>query len=126
MISALVNTVVVIVIGVVLAIVVGRMLERVGRPFLDDVFQDARVSHSMARLLSVMFYLLALGSVIVVSTIDMPSWKWVWATALKLGIMVAVLVALNAAVVAILLLVKRHRRRQVLEEELERRLRPEG
>lgn len=122
----MIGSLIALALGVILCIVVGRVLERVGRPFLDDVFKDERVSAAVARLLSVMFYLLAFGSIALVGTLPMPDLGWLQATALKLGITLLVLGGAHASVVGLLLIVKKRRRRQILEEEMARRVRAGG
>ena len=49
-------------VSVVLTFVVGRLLVTAGEPFLYEVFRDKSVTRSVNLLLSVLFYLITLGS----------------------------------------------------------------
>jgi hypothetical protein len=111
--------------GVVLAAGLGMVVERTGRAFLHDAFRDDRVSRPVAQLLLIMYGLLSVGAVAVIGTADMPSLSWYAALALKLGLLVLVLGAACVCVVTGLLIVRKYRRRELLEEQLVRRLRPE-
>src|ERR1700759_929060 len=102
----MVSGIVVIVVGVILSVVVGRTIERAGRPFLDDVFRDERISGAMARLLSVLFYLLAIGSAGLIATVPVLRDTWIYDAALKLGIVLLVLGAAHGSVIGILVVVK--------------------
>jgi hypothetical protein len=108
-----------LVLGVVITVVVGRALRSAGRPFLDDVMQDDRVADSMARLLTVLFYLVSLGAALLVSTYQVPPGvNWLYATAMKAGIVLLLVGALHGATLVSLLLIKKRRRVQLAEEAI--------
>jgi hypothetical protein len=108
-----------LVLGVVISVVVGRALRAAGRPFLDDVMQDDRVADSMARLLTLLFYLVSLGATLLVSTYQMPPGvNWLYATSIKVGIVLLLVGALHGATLVSLLLIKKRRRVQLAEEAI--------
>jgi multisubunit Na+/H+ antiporter MnhB subunit len=108
-----------LVLGVVITVVVGRALRAAGRPFLDDVMQDDRVADSMARLLTLLFYLVSLGATFLVSTYQMPAGvNWLYATSIKVGIVLLVIGALHGATLVALLVIKKRRRIQLAEEAI--------
>jgi hypothetical protein len=112
------SIIIVLVLGVAVTIVVGRALQGLGEPFLEDVFQDQRVSDSVARLLSVLFYLLALGVVALVGTVNLSSMTWLYATSAKLGIVLLVLGVVHGGTLLALLRIKKRRRHQMVEENI--------
>lgn len=57
-----------VVIGVVVTLVVGQLLRRVGYDFLIEVYDDRTVAASLNHLLVTLFHLIALGSLCLVST----------------------------------------------------------
>ena len=120
----MVSIVAVLVLGTVVSVVVGRILRRAGRPFLDDVLRDERVSEAVARLLSVMFYLLALGTVALIGTIPLDEMPWLYATSLKLGAVLLIIGAVHGFTILALLRIKKRRRQQLLQEGMAERLRP--
>lgn len=58
----------IVAIGLVLTLIVGRILMRSGIGFLRDVFEDHDVALSITRLLAVAFHLVALGFMALIST----------------------------------------------------------
>src|SRR4029079_5070568 len=59
-----------LVISIAITIVVGRILVVSGEPFLQEVFQDEKVTRSVNLLLSVLFHLITLGVLAIISVID--------------------------------------------------------
>ncbi|MDD7939611.1 hypothetical protein PHK61_14400 [Actinomycetospora lutea] len=59
-----------VVVGVVVTLVVGQLLRRVGYDFLAEVYDDLTVAASLNRLLVTLFHLIALGSLCLVSTVN--------------------------------------------------------
>jgi hypothetical protein len=119
--GAVVSLVAVLVLGCAISVVVGNALRGAGRPFLDDVLRDGCLNEAVARLLTVLFYLLALVTVALISILDLPGWSTVYAIALKLGIVLLVIGAAHGLTLIVLLRIKKRRRRQVLEEDFARR-----
>jgi len=62
-----------LVISVGLTFLVARLLVRAGEPFLQEVFQDEKVSRSVNMLLSVLFILVTLGVLAIISVIDIDT-----------------------------------------------------
>ncbi|HEY2195357.1 MAG TPA: hypothetical protein VGH76_24075 [Actinomycetospora sp.] len=58
----------IVVIGLIVTVIVGRILMRTGLGFLRDVFGDQDVAQSITRLLGVGFHLVALGFLALIST----------------------------------------------------------
>src|SRR3954469_17332886 len=56
-----------LVISVAITIAVGRVLSMSGRPFLQEVFEDEKVTSSVNRLLSVLFHLITIGVLTIIS-----------------------------------------------------------
>jgi hypothetical protein len=118
----MVSIIAVLVLGVAVSVVVGRALRRAGRPFLDDVLQDDRVADAVSRLLDVLFYLVSLGTVALVASVDLPGVALLYAVSLKVGVVLVVLGGAHGATVLVLLRIKKRRRHQLVEEEMARRL----
>ncbi|GAA4737268.1 hypothetical protein [Actinomycetospora chibensis] len=108
----------VLVVGTVVSLLVGRVLRRAGRPFLDDVLRDERVADAGATLLTVLFHLLSLGTVALVASTTLPPMPWIYDVSLKLGIVLIVIGVAHGATLMLLLRIKKRRRRQILEENL--------
>jgi hypothetical protein len=80
-----------LIIGTGLTLLVGQMLIRSGRPYLEEVFGDRKVATSVTRLLAVLFHLLVLGVLALISIIDVPVDGTLQAMVAKLGIVLLVL-----------------------------------
>lgn len=80
-----------LILGTGLTLLVGQLLIRSGRPYLEEVFEERRVAVSVLRLLTVLFHLLVLGVLALISTIDVPVEGAVQAVVTKLGIVLLVL-----------------------------------
>jgi hypothetical protein len=80
-----------LVICIGLTLLVGQMLIRSGRPYLEEVFGDRKVATSVTRLLAVLFHLLVLGVIALISIIDIPVDGALQATVAKFGIVLLVL-----------------------------------
>lgn len=116
------DTVLSLVLGLVVAVVAGRALQRAGRPFLDDVFPDGRVADSAARLLGVLYYLLSAGAAFLISTARMPAaTNWLAATSMKVGAVLLLVGVLHGATLAALLLIKNRRQRLLAATAVARR-----
>jgi hypothetical protein len=80
-----------LVVGTGLTLIVGQLLIRSGRPYLQEVFGDPKVANSVLRLLAVLFHLLVLGVLAVISTFDVPVDGVIQAVITKLGVVLLVL-----------------------------------
>ena len=105
-----------VVLGVILVLVVGQMLNRAGRVYLEEVFPDARVANSVSKLLAVLFYLFALGLLGIISTMDVPPEGAAQVVVTKLGVVLLVLGIVFAVTMLVLSRI-RSRRREEEEEE---------
>ena len=63
-------------ISVAITIAVGRVLAVSGEPFLQEVFDNERVTRSVNNLLSVLFHLISIGVLTLISAWDLA---WVYA-----------------------------------------------
>lgn len=102
-----------LVIGVGLTLLVGQMLIRSGRPYLEEVFGDRKVATSVTRLLAVLFHLLVLGVIALISVVDVPVNGSVQAMVTKLGI---VLLLLGVAQGGTLIVLSRLRERRLAQQ----------
>ncbi|HEY0639450.1 MAG TPA: hypothetical protein VGD67_17525 [Pseudonocardiaceae bacterium] len=105
-----------VVLGTVLVIVVGQLLTRAGRVYLEEAFPDRRTAGSVSILLTVMFYLFALGILGVISTMDVPVTGQAQIVVTKLGV---VMLVLGVVFGATMLALSRIRARREEEEKQE-------
>ena len=75
-----------LVISIAISLLVGRVLVMSGRPFLQEVFQDEKVTSSVNRLLSVLFILVTLGGLAISSVSDIDTGDALQTLVVKLGI----------------------------------------
>jgi hypothetical protein len=102
-----------LIIGIGLTLLVGQLLVRSGRPYLEEVFNDNKVAASVTRLLTVLFHLLVLGVLALISTIDVPVEGAVQAVVTKLGV---VLLVLGIAQGGTMLVLSKLRERRMAQE----------
>lgn len=105
-------------IGVVLTVVVGQILIRSGRPFLEDVFREPETARSVTRLLVVLFHLIVLGVIALVATIDITLGHPIQTIVVRLGL---VLLVVGAAYGGTLLVLTRLRTRRRMQMRLDDR-----
>jgi hypothetical protein len=104
-----------LVVGTALTLLVGQLLMRSGRPYLEEVFGDRKVATSVTRLLAVLFYLFVLGVLALISVIDVPVDGTLQAMVTKLGI---VLLVLGIAHGGTLIVLSRLRERRLAQQLL--------
>src|SRR3712207_9398669 len=80
-----------LVVAIALTVVVGRLLVTAGEPFLQEVFQDAKVTRSVNLLLSVLFHLVTLGVLAIISVIDVDTGDALQTLVVKLGVVLVIL-----------------------------------
>jgi hypothetical protein len=102
-----------LIIGIGLTLLVGQLLIRSGRPYLEEVFGDRKVAGSVLRLLAVLFHLLVLGVLALISTFDVPVDGAVQAVVTKLGV---VLLVLGLAQGGTMLVLSRLRERRLAQD----------
>jgi len=107
-----------VVLGVVLVALVGQLLIRAGEVYLEEVFPDPRVAGSVSKLLTVMFYLFALGVLGIISTMDVPVEGAAQTVVTKLGVVLLVLGIVYAATMFVLSRVRAGRREEEEEEAI--------
>lgn len=107
-----------VILGVVLVAAVGQLLVRAGRVYLEEVFPDPRVANSVSRLLTVLFYLFALGLLGIISTIDVPVSGDAQTVVTKLGVILLVLGIVFGATMLVLARIRARRQEQEQEESM--------
>ncbi|MBW0116062.1 hypothetical protein, partial [Pseudonocardia abyssalis] len=100
-----------LVVAIALTFLVGRLLVTAGEPFLQEVFQDTKVTRSVNLLLSVLFHLITLGVLAIISVIDIaggqaPLQNFV----VKLGVVLLVLGVAYGVSMLVLIRVRERRR----------------
>ncbi len=111
-----------LVVSVALTFLVGRLLITAGEPFLQEVFQDAKVTRSVNLLLSVLFHLITLGVLAIISGIDLgpaePLQRWVT----RLGVVLLVLGVAYGISMLVLIRIRERRRQDEISEHVQERL----
>ena len=102
-----------LILGTGLTLLVGQLLIRGGRPYLQEVFADRKVADSVTKLLAVLFHLLVLGVLALISTVDVPVEGTVQAVVTKLGV---VLLVLGIAQGGTMLVLSKLRERRLAQE----------
>lgn len=104
-------------IGVGLTLVVGQILVRSGRPFLEDVFRSPGTASSVTRLLVVLFHLVVLGIIALIASIDITLDHPVQTIVVRTGLVLLVLGMAYAATLLVLARLRARRRDQLLTDE---------
>jgi hypothetical protein len=107
-----------VVLGVVLVAGVGQLLVHAGKVYLAEVFPDSRVADSVSRLLTVLFYLFALGLLGIISTMDVPVRGAAQTVVTKLGVIMLVLGVVFGATMMVLSRIRARRQEQEQEESM--------
>lgn len=125
--SANAQYILLLVVSVVLTAVVGQLLNRAGEPFLLDVFRDKKVARSVNLLLSVLFYLITLGVLAVISTVDLglqdqPLQNFV----VRLGVVLLVLGIAYGISMLVLIRIRERRKADEISEHVTEKLAERG
>ena len=120
------QNVLLLVISIGLTFLVARLLVRAGEPFLQEVFQDSKVSHSVNMLLSVLFILVTGGVLLIISTIDVDTGDLFQTLVLKLGVVLVVLGIAYGISLLVLIRVRERRRADQISEQVSERLADRG
>ena len=115
-----------LVISIVITIGVGQVLMRSGEPFLQEVFQDEKVTSSVNRLLSVLFYLITIGVLTIISVWNLNVGTQLQNMVVKLGIVLIVLGVAYGISMLVLMRVRERRRADQISEETQLRLADHG
>lgn len=113
-------------ISVALTFAVGRLLVVSGEPFLQEVFQDQKVSHSVNRLLSVLFYLVTLGVLAIISAIEFDLDSIVQTMVVKLGVVLLILGIAYGVSMLVLIRIRERRRATQISEQVQQKLSEQG
>lgn len=116
-----------LVVAVALTFAVGRLLVTAGEPFLQEVFQDTKVTRSVNLLLSVLFHLITLGVLAIITVVDFadamePLQQFV----VKLGVVLLILGIAYGISMLVLIRVRERRRATQISEQVQERLAERG
>jgi amino acid transporter len=115
-----------LVISIVITIAVGQVLMMSGQPFLQEVFQDEKVTSSVNRLLSVLFYLITIGVLTIISVWSIDIGSQLQNMVVKLGIVLIVLGIAYGISMLVLMRVRERRRADQISEEVQLKLSDHG
>jgi hypothetical protein len=115
-----------LVISIVITIAVGRVLIMSGQPFLQEVFQDEKVTTSVNRLLSVLFHLITIGVLTIISVWSFDVGTQLQNMVVKLGIVLIVLGIAYGVSMLVLIRVREQRRADQISEEVQLKLSDRG
>jgi hypothetical protein len=115
-----------LVISIVITIAVGRLLVMSGQPFLQEVFQNEKVTTSVNRLLSVLFHLITIGVLTIISVWSIDVGTQLQNMVVKLGIVLIVLGIAYGVSMLVLIRVRERRRADTISEEVQLKLSDRG
>ena len=115
-----------LVISIIITIAVGQVLMISGQPFLQEVFQDRKVTASVNRLLSVLFYLITIGVLTIISVWSIDIGSQLQNMVVKLGIVLIVLGIAYGISMLVLVRVRERRRADQISEEVQLKLSDQG
>jgi len=111
-----------LVISVAITLLVGRLLVMSGQPFLQEVFQDEKVTTSVNRLLSVLFHLITIGVLTMISVWTLDIGTQLQNMVVKIGIVLIVLGIAYGISMLVLIRVRQQRRADQISEEVQLKL----
>ena len=115
-----------LVISIVITVGVGRILIMSGQPFLQEVFQNEKVTTSVNRLLSVLFHLITIGVLTIISVWSIDVGTQLQNMVVKLGIVLIVLGIAYGVSMLVLIRVRERRRADTISEEVQLKLSDRG
>ena len=115
-----------LVISIVITIAVGRVLVMSGQPFLQEVFENERVTRSVNNLLSVLFHLITIGVLTIISVWSIDVGTQLQNMVMKLGIVLIVLGIAYGVSMLVLIRIRERRRASKISEEVQIRLSDRG
>jgi predicted lipid-binding transport protein (Tim44 family) len=115
-----------LVISIVVTVAVGRLLVLSGQPFLQEVFQNEKVTTSVNRLLSVLFHLITIGVLTIISVWSFDTGTQLQNMVVKFGIILIVLGIAYGISMLVLIRVRERRRADKISEEVQMRLSDRG
>ena len=113
-------------ISLALTLLVARLLVRAGEPFLQEVFQDAKVSRAVNWRLSVLFILITSGVVAMLSVLNVNTGSSLQNFVVKLGMVLVVLGIAYGISLLVLIRVRERRRADQISEQVSERLADRG
>jgi len=118
--------IILLVLSVAVTLVVGRILVTSGQPFLQEVFQDEKVTASVNRLLSVLFHLITIGVLTIISVWSLDIGTQLQNMVVKIGIVLIVLGLAYGVSMLVLVRIRERRRASQIAEEVQIRLSEHG
>jgi hypothetical protein len=115
-----------LVISIVITVAVGRMLAMSGQPFLQEVFDNDKVSRSVNNLLSVLFHLITIGVLTIISVWNIDVGTQLQNMVVKLGIVLIVLGIAYGISMLVLIKIRERRRASKISEEVQMKLSDRG
>jgi MFS family permease len=109
-----------LVIGIVVVLVVGQLLRRLGHRFLDEVYGDRTLTTSLNTLLGTLYHLFALGLLTLVSAADLGL-SGIQLVIARTGIFLLILGAVYGLAVLGLEAARKRRREEDLEDGVRQR-----
>jgi hypothetical protein len=113
-------------VAIALTFLVGRLLVTAGEPFLQEVFQDQKVTRSVNLLLSVLFHLITLGVLAIISGIDLGPSDPLQRFVARLGVVLLVLGIAYGVSMLVLIRIRERRRADDISEHVQERLAERG
>jgi hypothetical protein len=113
-------------VSIALTFLVGRLLVSAGEPFLQEVFQDEKVTRSVNMLLSVLFHLITLGVVIIILGFDLGPAEPLQRFVTRLGVVLLVLGIAYGVSMLVLIRIRERRRQDEISEHVQERLAVRG
>jgi hypothetical protein len=111
-----------LVVGVGLTFLVGRLLVTAGQPFLQEVFHDEKVTRSVNLLLSVLFHLITLGVLAIISVVDVTFDNPLQTFVARLGVVLLILGVAYGISMLVLIRVRERRRADEISEQVQERM----
>jgi hypothetical protein len=115
-----------LVISIVVTIAVGRVLVMSGQPFLQEVFENEKVTRSVNNLLSVLFHLITIGVLTIISVWSIDVGTQLQNMVVKLGIVLIVLGIAYGISMLVLIRIRERRRASKISEEVQMKLSEHG
>ena len=115
-----------LVISVAVTLLVGRLLVMSGQPFLQEVFQDEKVTTSVNRLLSVLFHLITIGVLTMISVWTLDIGTQLQNMVVKIGMVLIVLGIAYGISMLVLIRIRERRRASQIAEEVQLKLSDRG
>jgi hypothetical protein len=118
--------IVLLVISIAIAVAVGRVLATSGEPFLQEVFDNEKVTRSVNNLLSVLFHLISIGVLTIISAWDLNVGSQFQNMIVKVGMVLLVLGIAYGVSMLVLIRIRERRRASQIAEEVQMRLSDRG